>query len=174
MNLLMKQSPISIIVAMDENRVIGNHNQLPWHLPADLKHFKQLTLDKPVIMGRKTYESIGKPLPQRRNIIISRQADFSALDCEVVASLDAALNLTANENERMIIGGAQIFQAALPMVTTIYLTVIHHSFEGDVFFPALDMQQWRETSREVHQPDEKNNYSYSFITLQHRKLDTEH
>lgn len=161
----MKKLELSIIVAMANNHVIGNQNQLPWHLPADLKHFKALTLGKSIIMGRKTYESIGKPLPQRRNIIISRQKDLSIPGCEVVGSLEDALTLIEGDAEGMIIGGSQIFLAALPLVSKIYLTVIQHDFNGDIFFPELDMSQWQEISREDHTPDEKNLYPYSFITL---------
>ncbi len=165
----MPKPQLSIIVAMANNRVIGNQNQLPWHLPADLKHFKALTLGKAVIMGRKTYESIGKPLPQRRNIIISRQTSFAVPDCEIVHSLQQALTLIKNEPEGMIIGGNQIFLAALPMTTRIYLTVIHHNFAGDVVFPELDMSEWQEISHEDHAANEKNLYSFSFITLERKQ-----
>ncbi len=155
---------ISLVVAVAENNVIGKNNQLIWHLPADLKHFKKLTTGHTVFMGRKTHDSIGKPLPNRRNIVISRSVD-QIEGCEVAVSLEDALKLTSAENEVFIIGGAEIYKLALPLANRIYLTQIHQSFDGDTFFPELDLQQWRETQREDFSPDEKNRLSYSFITL---------
>lgn len=156
---------LAIVVAMDKNRVIGKNNQLPWHLPADLKHFKDVTMGKPIIMGRKTYESIGKPLPGRRNIIISRQKNLTIPGCEIFYSMDSALTALKMSEEVMIIGGAMIFQAILPRVTHLYLTIIHHAFEGDVFFPKLVESEWQEVSREDHSPDEKNCFAYSFVEM---------
>lgn len=157
---------LSIIAAMDDHRLIGRQNQLPWHLPADLKHFKMLTLGKSVIMGRKTYESIGKPLPNRNNIIISRNPKFQAAGCTVETSLTQALINLNTADEIMIIGGASLFQEALAIVQHMYLTFIHHQFSGDVFFPAWNQDEWQEISREDHEPDDKNPYPFSFVVLE--------
>lgn len=157
---------LAAIVAMSQNRVIGQNNTLPWHLPADLKHFKEVTMGKPIIMGRKTFDSIGRALPGRTNIIITRNTDFHAEGCLVVHSIDEALNQCRNSEEAMIIGGAELFIATMPKVQRIYLTIIHEDFVGDVFFPKLDDNEWKEESREDFQPDAKNPYPYSFLTLQ--------
>jgi dihydrofolate reductase len=157
---------ISIIAALDRNRVMGNNNALPWHLPADLKHFKALTLHKPVIMGRKTFESIGRPLPQRRNIVISQQRDWHAVGCEVMPSLTTALQLTQDTAEVMIIGGAQIFEQALPLADRLYLTFIDFAFSGNVFFPRWNEAQWRETERITHAAENLHDYSYAFVVLE--------
>lgn len=157
---------ISAIVAISENRAIGLNNQLPWHLPADLKHFKKITLGHPILMGRKTYESIGKPLPGRCNVVITRDVDFVAPGCVVANSVDTALSSAGYSNEVFVIGGAALFQQMLPMTKRIYLTVIHHFFEGDVFFPKLNMDEWVERKREDFQADEINKYDYSFIMLE--------
>lgn len=161
---------ISVIAAMAKNGVIGRHNQLPWHLPADLQHFKQLTLGKPVIMGRQTYLSIGKPLPKRRNIVISRQADLEIDGCEVVHSLSAALKSTQGSEEVFIIGGEQIFRAAVAHVNQVYLTVIQQEFEGDCFLPTAYRTGfwWKTVSRTDHAADERNLYAYRFLTLRPR------
>lgn len=157
---------ISLIVAMDRNRVIGNKNQLPWHLPADLKHFKELTMGKPIIMGRKTFESIGKPLPGRRNLIVSTQQDYQVNGCEVFSSLVSAIEAAQkDQHEIMIIGGATIFAQALPLASRLYLTIIDHEFTGDTFFPVWVKTEWQEIKREQHAPDEKNVYRYSFVDL---------
>src|SRR5262249_14123565 len=152
--------------ALSQNNVIGIENRLPWHLPADLKHFKTLTMNKPIIMGRKTYESIGRPLPGRRNIIISRNPQFSAPGCECVTSLSEALLLTAAAPEVMVIGGTQLIEAALPKADRLYLTFIHQDFDGDCFFPEWDRAQWREISREDHTADSDNPYTFSFVTFE--------
>ena len=157
---------ISLIVAMDRNRLIGRGNALPWDLPADLQHFKATTMAKPVIMGRKTYESIGRPLPGRHNIVISRNAAFAAPGCTVVASLEAALTAAGAVAEIMIIGGAQLYAEALPRARRIYLTRIDADFDGDAWFPALDTVVWRECQREEHLPDERNPHPYSFLVLE--------
>lgn len=158
---------IALVVAMAENRVIGKENKLIWHLPADLKHFKNLTTGHPIIMGRKTYESIGKPLPNRTNIIITRQADFEAEGCLIAHSLSEALMMAQQmDAEIFVIGGAEIYKQALFLADTIYLTEVHHAFEGDTFFPEIDDLLWQETSREEHQADEKNPYAFAFVTLQ--------
>jgi dihydrofolate reductase len=157
---------LSIVVAMAANRVIGRDNQLPWHLPADLKHFKQLTTGKPILMGRKTWESIGRPLPERTNIVITRDTDYTAAGCVVVHSIDAALRAAGHNDEVMVIGGSELYRQVLPQVTTIYLTRVHADIEGDTVFPEIDESEWREVERIDCEPDEKNAYAYSFITLE--------
>ncbi len=157
---------ISIIVAFDERRLIGNNNQLPWHLPADLKHFKSITMGHTMIMGRKTFESIGKPLPGRVSIIISRQLHYSIAGCQVYSSLDSAIEACSHLDEVFFIGGSQIFKAALPRASKLYITKIHHTFEGDTFFPEIDYNEWTETSSERHPADEKNPWDYSYINYQ--------
>lgn len=154
---------IALIVAKSQNNVIGKNNQLPWHLPADLKHFKQMTMGKPIIMGRKTFESIGKPLSGRRNIIISRNKKLMINDCEIFYSVDAALNAVKDEKEIMIIGGAALFEQTLPIANTVYLTMVEADFEGDTFFPELS-HEWKLVSEEKHSCDEKNSYSYKYQT----------
>lgn len=159
-------SKIIAIVALDENHAIGLNNKLPWHLPADLRHFKEVTLGKPIIMGRKTFESIGRPLPGRKNIIVTRDKNFSAIGCDIVHSLPDAIQAASDVDEIFIIGGAQLFAEAMPLVQQLYLTIIHENFKGDTFFPPLNSAEWRETHREDHEVDEKNIYRYSFITMQ--------
>jgi dihydrofolate reductase len=155
---------------MSENRVIGKDNQLPWHLPADLKFFKATTLHHPILMGRKTFESIGRPLPQRTSIIITRQPGYEAEGALVVSSIAGAIQAAQELNpDLFIIGGAQILQEALPLIDTMYLTRIRATVAGDVFYPEFNEQEWRETWREDHQADEKNQYDYSFIKLERRK-----
>lgn len=156
---------IAAIAAMSENRVIGRHNKLPWHLPADLKHFKTITMDKPILMGRKTYDSIGRALPGRCNIVITRDPSFQAPGCVVANSIECALEAASYSEEIIIIGGALLYEHMLPRTQRIYMTIIHHEFEGDTFFPALNMMEWQEREREVHQADEENPYAYSFIIL---------
>jgi len=157
---------LSAIVAMAENRVIGKNNQLPWHLPADLQHFKTLTTGHPIIMGRKTHESIGKPLPHRTNIIITRDPTYRANGCLIATSFEAALQHATATDEIFVIGGAEIYRHTLPYLQRIYLTIIHHAFEGDSFFPEFNSTEWKETARDYHAADEKNAYAYSFITLE--------
>jgi dihydrofolate reductase len=156
---------ISAIAAMSENRVIGLNNQLPWHLPADLKHFKNLTQGHPVLMGRKTYESIGRPLPNRTNLILTRHLDYTAQGCEIVSSLQAAIEIAnkLSASELFIIGGAEIYQQLLSHVNKLYLTIIHHPFEGDAYFPEINSQEWQVSDEEHHEPDEKNIYPYTFM-----------
>jgi dihydrofolate reductase len=157
---------LSLIVAMADNHVIGHNNRLPWHLPADLKHFRAITLGKPVLMGRKTWESIGRPLPGRTNIVITRNADYLAADCVVVHSLDEALRAAGSAAEVMVIGGAELYRQALPQADTLYLTLVHGEFEGDTRFPDWQPDDWRETKRIDHGPDDRNPHAYSFITLE--------
>lgn len=156
---------LSIIAAMDKNRVIGKNNQLPWHLPADLRHFKTMTMDKPIIMGRKTYDSIGKPLPGRRNVVISHQPCLDIEGCEVFHSLQDALDTLSSVDEAVVIGGAMLFQEALPHAQRMYLTFIDQECDGDTFFPHWIEKRWQEVSSESHQPDEKNAFPYRFVML---------
>ena len=158
---------LSIIVAIAKNHTIGKDNKLLWHMPNDLKHFKDTTSGHTVIMGRKTFDSVGKPLPKRRNIVITRQA-ISIEGCEVVDSLQAAVALCKAEDEVFIVGGAEIYRQAIPLTDRIYLTIIDHEFDGDTFFPELNPDEWQESKREDFEPDEKNKYKYSFITLVRR------
>ncbi len=139
---------------------------MPWHLPADLRHFKSVTLGKPVIMGRKTFESIGRPLPGRRNLVISRNADWHAEGVESVNSLDAALALVQDADEVMIIGGGQLYNEALPLAQRLYLTHIELLVtDADTWFPDYSQYQWQQRAEELHDPDEKNPYHYRFETL---------
>lgn len=154
---------INLIVAIDEKNGIGKNNLLPWHLPADLKHFKTVTTGHPIIMGRKTFDSIGKVLPNRRNIVISRQSGLVIPGAELCSSLNNAIELCKDENDVFVIGGAQIFEQALPLANVLFLTIIHEDFDADVFFPVINMNEWTEQEKILHQPDEKNLYSYSFI-----------
>lgn len=161
---------ISMIAAMANDRVIGKNNQMPWHLPADLQHFKRITLGKPVIMGRKTYQSIGKALPGRRNIVISRQT-LHLPDAETVNSVEQALQLLAGCEEVMIIGGGEIYRQCLPLADRLYLTQIALETDGDAFFPDYEsVGHWHTCDEEIHSPDTKNPYHYRFITLEKTHL----
>ncbi|GAA3984880.1 dihydrofolate reductase [Mucilaginibacter dorajii] len=157
----------SIIVAIAKNNAIGKENKLLWYLPNDLKHFKDVTTGHSVIMGRKTFESVGKPLPKRRNIVVTRQA-ISIEGCEVVTSIEEALALCADEEEVFIVGGAEIYRQSIPLTDRIYLTKVDQDFDGDTFFPELNAAEWKETERENFEPDDKNKLKYSFITLERR------
>src|SRR5689334_16590984 len=144
---------ISLIAAMSKNRVIGYKGKMPWHLPAELAYFKKLTLGKAVLMGRLTYESIGRPLPNRRNIILTHQQDFQLSGCEIYSSLSQAISAMADQDELMIIGGATLFTQTLPIADILYLTVIDGEFEGDAFFPEWDPTEWQEISRQTFAAD---------------------
>lgn len=157
---------ISIIAAMADNRVIGIDNQLPWNLPADMKWFRQHTMEKPVLMGRKTYDSIGRPLPKRRNIIISRDKSLAIDGCEVVSNIDDALGLCADETEVMIIGGASFYEQMLPRADRLYLTLVHTTVDGDAWFPEIDFDNWHEAKRIDHPADEANAFACSFVILE--------
>jgi len=158
---------LSIIAAMDRNRLIGNNNQLPWHLPADLQFFKRTTLGKPILMGRKTFDSIGRPLPGRRNVIISRNPNYQAAGCDVVHSIEEALKLVKESEEVMLIGGATLYEQALPRAQRLYLTLIDAEFTGDAWFPDYpQLGNWHEVSREKQQADEKNRMDYTFVILE--------
>lgn len=159
---------VTLIVAMTDDGVIGIDGQLPWRLPEDLRRFKAATLGKPVVMGRKTFESIGRPLPQRHNIVLTRQAGFSVQDSAVtvVPTLDAALQAAGDVPEVMIIGGAEIYQLALPLAQRIILTRVHATVHGDTHFAPLDPKAWRVTSSETYAADEKHAYSMTFEDLE--------
>ena len=159
---------ISLIVAVAEQGVIGQENALPWRLPGDLKRFKALTMGKPIIMGRKTFDSIGRPLPGRTNIVITRQSGLQLPGCVVLGSLSEALS-SVHADEYMVIGGAEIYRQVLPLAQRVYLTQVHANISGDAFFPALEPTQWHETYREDVPADEQNQYAHSFITLERVK-----
>jgi dihydrofolate reductase len=159
---------ISIVAALSSNKVIGKRNALPWYLPADLKHFKEITSGKPVIMGRATYESIGKPLPKRTNIILSGDSEFKVEGAIVVNSVAEAIKAAGEAPEVMIIGGASVYKQFLPLASRMYLTYIHREIAGDVFFPDFDGNEWREVSRSDFKADERNPYDYSFLVLERK------
>lgn len=163
--------PVSLIVAATRNQVIGRDNQMPWHLPADLRYFKQRTLGKPIIMGRKTWESLGRPLPGRLNIVITRQVDAELEGAEVFADLEAALQrgqawaAQQGVDEVMVIGGGQLYQQALALAQRVYLTRIDLELEGDTFFPVLDAQQWQQVDAQAH-PAQAQEPGYTFEVWQ--------
>jgi dihydrofolate reductase len=163
---------IIIIAALADNYVIGSNNQLPWHLPSDLKHFRDLTLGKPIVMGRKTYESIGKALPGRRNIVLSKNKDLIAIGCEVYSSLEQALVMVKSCPEVFIIGGTAIYEQVLPLADKMYLTLVHGDFIGDIYFPKWNTKSWRILERQDFQPDQNHAYAYSFVVLK-RVMSTE-
>lgn len=154
---------ISLIVAMARNRVIGAKNALPWHLPSDLKHFKVLTMGHHIVMGRKTYESIGRPLPGRTSVVVTRNADYAPPGVITVNSLEAAISACGNDSEIFVIGGAQLYRQAIALADRIYLTEIDADISGDAYFTELDGKQWLETERASHIQDENNPYSYHFV-----------
>jgi dihydrofolate reductase len=156
---------ISIIVAIAENNGIGKNNQLLWRLPADMKHFKDTTTGHTVIMGRKTFDSLGKPLPNRRNIVISRNTSLEIPGAEVVSDLKSAIALCGEQEEVFIGGGAEIYKMAMEITDKIYLTVVKGIFDADTFFPPIDPDLWEETERLSFEPDEKNAWGYTFSTL---------
>lgn len=161
----MSLPKLCAIVAMDENGLIGRDNQLPWHLPADLKHFKTVTTGSPIIMGRKTYESIGRPLPNRTNIVVTRDSDYMAPGCIVVQTIDAAISQAAAHatDKVFIIGGSTIYQQTMAKLNYLYLTVVHHEFEGDTHLTGFNLRDWEEVSRIDHAADDANAWAYSFI-----------
>lgn len=161
---------ISSIVAVGKNNVIGKDNQIPWYLPEDLKWFKKNTLGHAVIMGRKCFESIGRPLPKRTNIIITRDIFYLAQGCEVVHSLSEALQLAQNEGETeaFIIGGGEIYLQSMDICDKIYLTEVEIDVEGDVFFPTLNSSEWKTSFEEKHLKDEKNEWNYTFKILERK------
>ncbi|MCB1671970.1 MAG: dihydrofolate reductase [Pseudomonadales bacterium] len=160
---------------MDENMVIGRNNSLPWYLPEDLKHFKRTTMGKCIIMGRRTYESIGRPLPGRTNIIVTRSRDYEVENARVVDSLTDAIELAENiafidgSDEAFIIGGAELYKHALPVVDRLYLTMVHAEVEGDTYFPDFDVSEWEEVSKNFYDADEFNPYPYSICVFERRE-----
>jgi dihydrofolate reductase len=160
---------ISLIVAMGENRVIGVDNRMPWHLSADLKRFKRITMGKPLVMGRRTHESIGRPLPGRKNIVLTSDPAYAAPGCVVVHSLEDALE-EADADEVMVIGGSSLYEKLLPKADRLYLTLIHRTFAGDTFFPQLKWDDWTEIERLDVEDDPDSGLSYSFLVLE-RKTD---
>ena len=160
---------LALIVAAAENGVIGKNNALPWHLPEDMRYFRRITMGKPIVMGRKTFESIGKSLPGRANIVITRNAAYRAEGVSVVLSLAEALALARHiamldgAEEAVVIGGAEIYQVALPQADRLYFTEVHARVEGDAVLPEIDWSQWLEVSREHHAPQAPNRYDYSFV-----------
>jgi dihydrofolate reductase len=159
---------ISLLVAATENGVIGRDNGMPWHLPDDLRRFKALTLGKPVLMGRRTFESIGRPLPGRTNLVLTRDPDWTAPGVIVVRDLDAAIGAAGAAPELVVAGGAQVYAMALPRASRITLTRIHAVIDGDTRLPDLDPRDWRETARELHPSDARHPYAMSFVTLERR------
>lgn len=157
---------ISIVAAMDKNRVIGAKDEIPWKLPADLKYFRDLTINHTVVMGRKTFESIGKALPRRMNIVISRNRDFHAPRCIVVDSLEKALALTWEEEEVFFIGGGEIYRQIISRAERLYVTLIDAEFSGSVFFPAIDPVLWKKVKEEQGVRDKKNPYDYKFVVYE--------
>jgi len=159
---------ISIIVAASTNNVIGVQGELPWKISDDLKRFKALTLGKPVVMGRRTYESIGRPLPGRRNIVITRQAEFDAQGCDVVASPQEAMRVTGDAAEIFIIGGSEIYALFLPKANRLYLTRVHAHIVGDAHFPEIDEQKWQLVDTEAHDASDANQFAFEFRTYERR------
>jgi dihydrofolate reductase len=160
-------APVELVVAVSENDVIGRANQLPWRLPADLRHFKSLTMGHHILMGRKTYESIGKALPGRTNWVLSRSGEFAPADCKVVRSLQEGQLGAAGAGPLMVIGGAEIYRLCLAQAVRIHLTLVHTRIaDGDTFFGAWRDPEWTESGRERHEADEKNAHAYSFLTLE--------
>ncbi|WP_281889735.1 dihydrofolate reductase [Paenibacillus sp. YYML68] len=163
---------ISLIAAMDQGGGIGHHNKMPWHLPADLQYFKRTTMGAPVLMGRKTFESIGcKPLPGRRNIVLTRDEQYAAEGCEVVSSVDDIVSLYGQNGDRsgeelFVIGGAEVYKLLLPAADKLYLTEIARRFEADAFFPEVTPEEWQVTSRTAGVKDERNPYDYEFVVYE--------
>jgi dihydrofolate reductase len=156
---------ISLITAMDRNRLIGNKNQLPWHLPADFAHFKAVTMSKPVVMGRKTYESIGKPLPGRTNIVLSRNKSIKYDGVTCVGNFEEACAVVPDAEELMVIGGSAIYEMLIPQAQRMYITYVEAEFKGDAWFPEFNENQWLETESVTRKADEKNLYDCRFVTL---------
>lgn len=163
---------LSIIVAMDKNRLIGVNGRLPWRLPEDMTWFRKQTMGKPVIMGRKTFESIPerfRPLPGRRNIVLTRRQDYEADGTVVVHTIKAALTAVGKAEEAVVIGGAELYRQLLPQVGRLYLTLIDAEFDGDTFFPVLDQNQWHETFREYHPADNRHEHAFTWLIWERKK-----
>ena len=159
---------ITLIAAIGDNNELGKNNDLIWHLPADLKRFKQVTTGHHIIMGRKTYESIGKPLPNRTTIIITRNKDYKVEGCIITDSLEHAIEIAKNDDNAFVIGGAKIYNKAINLVDELDICEVHRSFDADVFFPKIDKNIWEEIKREAYKSDEKNIYDYSFVKYKRR------
>ena len=158
---------IALIAAVADNGIIGIENRMPWHLPADMRYFRHTTTGKPVLMGRLTFESIGaKPLPRRQNVVVTRDPSYTAPGCDVVDSIDAALELVKDAEEVMIMGGISFYAQMLPRAQRFYLTEVHADIEGDASFPEFDRAEWREVSREEHPADDENPYPYACVVLE--------
>lgn len=156
---------ISIVVAMSSNAVIGRNGGLPWHLSADLKHFKSITMGRPIVMGRITHESIGRPLPGRENIILTRDDNYKAEGCTIINDLNDITSRFSEVEEIMIVGGSQLYAEILPLAKKLFITEVHAELEGDTYFPEFDRRQWREIERQAFKADEKNDFDYSFVVL---------
>jgi dihydrofolate reductase len=156
---------IAVVAAVARNRVIGRGNRLPWHLPDDLRHFKRLTLGRPIVMGRRTWESLPGLLPDRTHIVVTRDPAYRAQGAQVFHSLDAALAAAGGE-EVFVVGGAELYALALPRAVRLCLTLVDAEVEGDVFFPKIDPAQWREVAREAHAADERHAYPFAFVTME--------
>lgn len=157
---------VTLVAAIAENGVIGSGNRVPWHLPADLKRFKALTMGKPMLMGRRTFESIGKPLPGRRNLVLTRTSGFPAPGIEIVRGIEEALAICADAPELMVIGGAEVYRLCLPHARRMHLTRVHAPVVGDTRFPNCDWNEWRRVERSTHPADDKNAYAMTFLTLE--------
>ena len=161
-------SNLSIIAALSDNRVIGRDNQLPWRMPADLAHFKRITMGKPIIMGRRTWESLPGLLPHRTHLVVTRSSNYQAEGGFVVHSIEEAFEFAGDAEEMMVVGGANLYAQAIPLATRMYLTFVHQHIDGDTVFPAYQESHWREVFREPHAADERNPHPYSFVTLERR------
>ena len=159
---------LELVVARARNGVIGRGNQLPWHLPDDLKYFKRLTTGLPILMGRRTWDSIGRPLPGRQNIVLTQQRNFAPAGAHVAHTLDAAIEAAGAVEALRVIGGAEVFRLCLARAAVIYLTEVDADVEGDAYFPAIDPNEWQERAREPHPADERNAFPYAFVTLERR------
>ncbi len=160
---------LSLITAASENNVIGRKNDLPWHLPAELKYYRSQTINKPNIMGRKTHEAIGRPLPKRRNIVISRDPAYKAEGCDTATTLEQAIEIARQDNpeEAFVIGGAEIYKIALPLIDRLYLTRVHTTVDdGDAFFPEIDMSKWKEVRHEEHPVDAENPIAFTMMVFE--------
>lgn len=157
---------VTLVAAVAENGVIGSGNRMPWHLPADLKRFKALTLGKPILMGRKTLDAIGKPLPQRRNLVLTRASDLPMPGIEIVHTVEEALTACADAPELMVIGGAEVYRLFLPLAQRIHLTRVHAPIVGETRFPNCDWNEWRKVERSKHPADERNRYAMTFLVLE--------
>jgi dihydrofolate reductase len=159
---------VSLVVAASTNNVIGRDGELPWHLPDDLRHFKRITTGKPVIMGRKTFESIGRPLPDRQNIVMTRDPDYAAEGCDVVASVAEAMDVAGDADEVMVIGGGQVYRDFLPRADRIYMTRVQAEVQGETRFPKIEGNTWRLVSAEHHAADERHEYDFEMMVFERR------